>query len=128
MFRKGCRVELIKDVNAIPAGLYSVEDDSEELIILCCGDSILIGLSIDCRPYLRKVAGSVKLSKPHDFLSKYFPLLRQLQGQTYNSIQPLTFCMLDPMSSLNRFYQEKYIQEGGRMTILEELEAEVTAH
>lgn len=108
MFKKGDRVEIAEPISAIPAGCYTFVEMCGEMLFFCCGDKIQIGISKDCLSKMKKVSREASLTKPKDYLPKYFELLRELKFRPFSSKEPFTFCGIDPSSPFIRKLYETY--------------------
>jgi hypothetical protein len=93
----GMWVEIVRDINAIPAGVYRVTGVDEAMVHFRVGNSVAFCVSTDAlglmcaHPESRgiQLATTVKA-----FVERYYTLLEEERRKTHQSALPLTMCAL----------------------------------
>ena len=100
VYRSGDYIELTKDINCIPAGVYRVADHSNCFYFFSVSSRVFFGVSEDGARYFRRIAkhrGKIKKAGENLFLERYYKLLNDMSATTsFDPREPFTFCALEP--------------------------------
>jgi len=97
-FIPGSTWELTINANCIPAGRYTLVEESGEFLIFQVGKRIQFGLTTAFyRPFLKAIAGgdATAPTKTPEFIAKYKDLFERPQGLP-KTIESMTFCVMHP--------------------------------
>ncbi len=92
-------IEIIKDINVIPAGTYRVISEQDKLLEFKVGKKIIFGITLEAKEYFKPVpfTKAVKaLTNTEQFVERYYDLLKSRQGKSHDPYAPYTYCILDP--------------------------------
>lgn len=99
-FKCGDHIEIIKDINCIPAGVYKLKEKLEDLYIFTPEGNIHFGVSKTGRHFLNKLPKtSSKLTSKREFIANYTMLSAKTRTRPYtafNPLEPITCCFFDP--------------------------------
>ena len=98
--RPGKYVELSKDINCIPSGVYYLADKDDYNLYFAIGKSVMFSLSSDCKEFLRPVPSQravIKKTSLKSFLDRYYQHYFKVQGEpAFWTNGPKTMCCIDP--------------------------------
>lgn len=96
--KKGQYIELVKDANYIPAGIYRVQDVYEDEIHFQLGRGIHFGFStkyLDRVKPISKMKGISECTSSADFTRRYFDLVESKSSNySLNGSEPTSFCSM----------------------------------
>ncbi|MBL7662350.1 hypothetical protein JNK13_06310 [bacterium] len=94
LLRSGDSIELTKQVNCIPAGVYTFKSKDIGGYYLGIGKGIVIYLSSDCKNFLRAAPGKKHLSEDQ-YLEAYSLLLGKNPSAAHDPSRPFTLCFVN---------------------------------
>jgi len=96
-FRRGEVVELVVDVNAIPAGKYQFVEQIDQILMFRLGVKAFIGMTTTYLPFMRKVGGCEKecITLP-EFEEKMYVLSTLIKNLPSQISDGFSFCLLHP--------------------------------
>ena len=97
----GAFIKLSHPINCIPAGVYEVVDREIGCITLTVGQTIFIGILGDISPFVEPVSrkeGKRSRITTERFIPQYQALMEATKGKKFESGQPVTFCIMDPLT------------------------------
>lgn len=99
LIRKGDKVQLLRDLNAIPAGVYRCTGTTAETYEFSIGRKIMFFISKDGQSLMKKVSRKSDCTSRDRFVERYFRLLESLSRKPETEQDPngpLTFAFIDP--------------------------------
>ncbi len=105
-YRKNDALEITKDLGCIPAGTYILRAKGYGFYCFGITDTAVFCISDKCKPYLRKISSDYNLTRPDDFIKRYYALLAYKTNNINFINDPKTYCAVDPRAL--RFLGDEY--------------------
>lgn len=106
-YRKGDLIEIVEDLNCIPAGVYKFEGHEAGFFQFSIKGAGVFGVSREYKSKIRKLIKTdfPVLTPPDRFIRHYYALMASKAGNLSGVNNPPTYCAVDPGAL-------KYLEDG----------------